>query len=479
MPTSRTDAALADGEHGGWRIPGGIRVRVTASATLVVAVTLIIAGALLSILMHQSLIDGIDSGLASRAEQVAVQAETASSISGAIPATAQQSSLVQIINPRGAVIAATANMRDEENGYESPVLSAPPTVARTVFSTMKNSPLDRGGEFRVLAKPISLPTGQGWLYVATSLNSVEAATSSLLALFAIGLPLLLGIVGFTVWRAVAQALKPVERIRKQASAISAKDLAERVPEPRSKDEIGKLAVAMNEMLDRLEGSAIRQNRFIGDASHELRSPLTALRAQVDVALAHPEAADATEVLETVREQVTRMSMLTEDLLFLARSTEAAPQVLPAVVDLDELLLSEAARLRLRGGPNVVVGHVDAARIMGSRRDIARALRNVTDNAYDHTQTEIRLSLTTGEGHAEIAVTDNGVGLPSADRDRLFDRFARSEDARARNLSGGGFGLGLAIARQVAVSHGGTLTAHDRDDGHAGAEFRFRLPIERS
>lgn len=458
-------------------MPGGIRARVTTSATLVVALTLIAAGALLLLLMHQSLIDGIDAGLASRADQVAAQAGTANGIRGTISATAQQSSLVQIVDAHGKVVAATANMRDDDNDYENPVLSTPPAIVRTVSSTLTNSPLDRGGEFRVLAKPITLPNGQGWLYVATSLNPVEAATGSLIVLFAIGLPVLLVIVGFTVWRAVAQALKPVERIRKQASAISALDLTQRVPVPSSMDEIGKLAMAMNQMLDRLEGSAIRQNQFIGDASHELRSPLTALRAQVDVALARPDAADPMRVLGIVHEQVTRMSMLTEDLLFLARSTEVAPQVLTAPVDLDELLLAEVARLRALGGPQIVVGHVDAARILGSQRDIARALRNVTDNACDHTQTEIRLSLTAQRGVAEIIVTDDGAGLPEADLTRLFDRFARIEDARSRNLSGGGFGLGLAIARQVALSHGGTLTAHDRADGHRGAKFLFRFPTE--
>jgi signal transduction histidine kinase len=458
------------------RIPGGIRARVTGSATVVVALTLLLAGALLLFMLQQSLVAGIDANLASRAQEVAAQAETANGIRGTIPATAQQTSLVQVLDAHGTVVAATANMRGDGGEYESPVLTNPPASGRTDTSTLTDSPLDRGGAFRVLAKPIVMKGGPGWVYVATSLNPVQAATSSVILLFAIGLPLLLIIVGFTVFRAVAQALKPVDRIRKQASAISAVDLTQRVPVPDSNDEIGKLAAAMNQMLGRLEASAIRQNQFIGDASHELRSPLTALRAQVDVAMAHPEAAEATRVLGIVHEQVARMSMLTEDLLFLARSTEAAPMVLPASVDLDELVLGEVHRLRELHGPDIVLERVDATRILGSHRDLARALRNLADNACDHAETEIRIALTIHNAVAEITVTDDGGGVPLADRERLFERFTRIEDARSRNLSGGGFGLGLAIARQIALSHGGTLTVHDRADGHHGAEFLLRIPL---
>ena len=458
------------------RIPGGIRARVTASATVVVAFTLVLAGFLLAFLASQSLVGGIDTTLGSRADQVVALSTTAAGLHGTIPATAQQSSLVQVIDSNGAVVAATANMRgdDGEGDYDGPVLPHPPASNRATISTITDSPLDIGGSFRVLAKPVTLETGPGWVYVATSLAPVHAATNTVVVLFAIGLPLVLIVVGFTVWRAVTGALKPVDRIRKEAAAISAADLTRRVPVPPSKDEIAKLAEAMNQMLDRLEAAAIRQNQFIGDASHELRSPLTALRAQVEVALAHPDLDENERVLRTVHDQVTRMAMLTEDLLFLARSTEAAPAG-AAVVDLDELVLAEMQRLREHGGPTITLIHMDAARTTGSGRDLARALRNLTDNARDHAHTEVRVSLTVHNTVAEITVTDDGSGIPEEDHERLFERFTRLDDARTRNLTGGGFGLGLAIARQIALSHGGTLTAHDRTDGKPGAEFLLRIP----
>ncbi|TAM68578.1 MAG: HAMP domain-containing histidine kinase [Microbacteriaceae bacterium] len=460
------------------RVPGGIRARVTASAALVVALTLIIAGVALTFLVRQSLVDGVDNVLGSRADQVAAQSVGPTGIRGTIPATAQQSSLVQILDANGTVIAATANMRDDDDNqkFKDPVLDSPPTSRRTTISTLTDSPLDRAGSFRVVAKPVTLQHGPGWVYVATSLSPVDAAAGTVITMFAIGLPLVLFIVAVTVWWAVTHAFKPVEGIRRQASSISAANLTQRVPVPHSRDEIERLATTMNQMLDRLEGAATRQNQFIGDASHELRSPLAALRAQVEVALAHPDQTESVQLLTLVRDQISRMTMLTEDLLFLARSTEPGGMILPAPVDLDELVLAEVRRLRKAGGHTITVVALDAARVTGSQRDLTRALRNLTDNARGHAHSEVRLSLRTNNGVAEITISDDGDGIPEADRDRLFERFARLEESRARNITGSGFGLGLAIARQITLAHGGTLTAHDRADGHPGAEFLLRIPM---
>lgn len=478
MVTPRAEAGTPSRTHR-WRwsrVPGGIRTRVTASATLVVALTLVLAGIALTFLVRQSLVDGIDSNLTSRADQVAAQATSTAGIRGTIPATAQQSSLVQVLKADGAVIAATQNMRDDDtDAFNDPALDHPPTTRRTTLSTLTDSPLDRSGAFRVVAKPVTLSSGPGWVYVATSLNPVDAAAGTVTTVFAIGLPLVLLIVAFTVWRAVTSAFTPVEGIRRQASSISAANLSERVPVPRSRDEIEKLATTMNQMLDRLEGAAMRQNQFIGDASHELRSPLAALRAQVEVALANPDPAEAVRVLSVVLDQVTRMTMLTEDLLFLARSTEPGAMVLPAPVDLDELVLAEVHRLRETGGKTITLAALDAARVTGSHRDLARAIRNLTDNARDHAHSEVRLALSVNNKVAEITTIDDGDGIAETDRDRLFERFTRLDESRARTLTGGGFGLGLAIARQIALAHGGTLTAHDRADGLPGAEFLLRIP----
>ncbi len=453
----------------------GIRARVTALATLIVAATLVLSGVALATLVHNSLIDDLDTTLLSRAQGVAALV-SAGGVSGTIPSTANQNSLVQVIDSKGSVIAATANMRDGETTFDDPVLAHPPTERQTMFSTLTDAPLDEGtGEFRILANPVTLPTGPGWIYVASPLAQADAAIASLSTLFAIGLPLVLLVVAFAVWLAVTNALKPVQQIRVRASTISAEDLTQRVPVPRRRDEIAHLAETMNEMLDRLESAAIRQNQFIGDASHELRSPLAALRAQVEVALANPDPVEANRTLEVVHDQVLRMSVLTNDLLFLARNLEAAPGAFSTTVDLDELVLAEVGRLRDLDGPTISLGGLDAARVHGSQRDLERVLRNLTDNARNHAHSLIRISLSNENGVAELTVENDGVGIAVADRERLFERFTRQDDSRVRSLTGGGFGLGLAIARQVVVAHGGTLAIHDRADGQSGVAFRIRIP----
>ncbi len=446
----------------------GIRARVATLTTVVVALTLVLSAVALAALVRQSLLSGVDDALLARAESVAAQASNG--VPTDIPSTPRQDSLVQVIDAHGKVVAATANIKGDD-----PVLDRPPAQRRTTVSTLADSPLDSTAAFRVLAYPVTLPTGPGWVYTAASTAPVQAATDSLTLLFWLGLPFVLIVVGITVWYAVTFALRPVERIRRRAAEIEAADLSQRLPMPRARDEIARLTVTMNEMLERLETASDRQRQFIGDASHELRSPLAGLRAEVEVALAHPESADIPRTLQTVRDEVVRMTTLTEDLLYLAQSTERAPMTLPAPVDLDDLVLAEARRLRERGGCEVSV-HVEAARLEGSARDLGRLLRNLSDNAAEHARGAVGFDLRTVDGMAELTVTDDGPGIPAEARETVFQRFARLDAARQRHAAGGGFGLGLAIARQTAQAHGGTLTAHERADGAAGAEFLLRLPL---
>ncbi len=449
-----------------------IRTRVTVVATLVVAVALLGSGVALVLLVHQSLIAGLDAAQVNRAQAVAAQA-AAGTLPRSIPETTDQGSLVQLLDPTGAVVASTSNVDGE-----GPVLAKPPSDRRPTAVTLASSPLDNGSSFRIQAQPVALASGPGWVYVATSLTQVDAATTSLATAFAFGLPLMVAIVGFVVWRSVAVALRPVDRMRQRAAAIGARDLSQRVPVPGSHDEVANLAVTMNGMLDRLESSAVRQREFIGDASHELKSPLAALRAAIDIATAHPEDRDPSLVLADLSDQVTRMTVLTDDLLFLARSTEAQPMTRVEPVDLDELVLAEAHRLRDVGDVSVGIVSVQAARVMGSQRDLGRALRNLAENAREHARSAVRLSLTTERGFATIAVIDDGSGVPPASRERVFERFARLDDSRPHRTGGGGFGLGLAIARQIVVVHGGSLIVRDRTDGSPGAEFILRLPMAR-
>ena len=172
-------------------------------------------------------------------------------------------------------------------------------------------------------------------------------------------------------------------------------------------------------------------------------------------------------------------MLIEDLLFLAKSTEVRPRVLSALVDLDEIVFEEAVRLRALGGPEVVTCVLSAQRVEGSYRDISRMVRNIGDNAHDHAKAKICISLQADGAFADLVVTDDGAGVAQSDREQIFSRFSRLDGSRVRDSRGGGSGLGLSIARQIAESAAGSLFVRDRSDGHEGAEFVIRLPITRN
>ena len=447
-----------------------MRLTATVAAAAVVAVALTLSGLLLVQLVERSLVSNLDSTALARARDVASLAGT-SPLRDTVASTGEDSALVQVVGPTGTVLSASANIQDEPT-----TLTSPPTRRQVTSQTRRGLPIGGEGEqFRVVALPVTLPEGPGWVYVATSLRPVDATVQRLVEVLLYGLPALLVVVTVVIWVAVGRALRPVERMRRRAAAIGGDDLQERVPVPRSRDEIARLAVTLNEMLARLQASALRQHRFVGDASHELKSPLAAIRAQVDVALAYPERADSRQVLSRVQQQAGRMEQLIDDLLFLARTDEGRHAFVTQRVDLDELVLAEAQRLRAHRHVTISLLGPDAAAVAGSRRDLTRMLRNLGDNALAHARSQVSIGLHCAGADAVITVIDDGPGIPPRERARIFERFSRLEDDRSRHTSGGGTGLGLAITREIARAHGGDVTAQDRPDGHPGAAFEVRLP----
>ena len=429
-----------------------------------------LSGLLLVTLLHRSLVGSVDAAALARAHDVSASASGALQ-RGTITSTSEDTALVQVIGPRGAVLASTANVEGEQ-----PALAATPARRADVTLTRSGLPIgDESQRFRVVAVPVDLAEGPGWVYVASSLRAVDATVARLVAALLIGLPALLLIVTAVIWLAVGRALRPIESIRLQASQIGGEDLRTRVPVPRSRDEVARLAVTMNDMLARLQASAVRQNQFVGDASHELKSPLTALRAQVDVALDYPERTDSRQVLLQVQQDSLRMAGLIDDLLFLARADEGSLHAGGQRVDLDELVIAEVHRLRQVAGPAVSLCGPDAAAVTGSERDLTRLLRNLGDNAAKHASSKVEIGLTTLAGFAIITVSDDGPGIPVDAQDSIFERFTRLEVDRARHPSGGS-GLGLAITREIATVHGGDVSVRNRDDGSRGAVFTVRIPL---
>ncbi|EWM19402.1 HAMP domain-containing sensor histidine kinase, partial [Kutzneria sp. 744] len=279
-------------------------------------------------------------------------------------------------------------------------------------------------------------------------------------------PLATVIAALAAWFALRRALRSVEAIREELSVVSGSRLDRRVPVPRSRDEIAKLASTTNETLDRLERSHEQQERFVADASHELRSPLASLRTGLEVALAHPGRADWQSVARRSLLDVDRLQRITSDLLQLTGDRPLSTEL----VDLSDVVAEEAAvHSSLGVGPRVLASVEIPAMVRGELGQLERLLRNLIDNAVRHADSIVRVRMDARDPDVvKVEVLDDGPGIPVHERERVFDRFVRLDDARARD--GGGSGLGLALARDIAVRHGGTLTI---EDSAAGARFVLR------
>jgi signal transduction histidine kinase len=225
------------------------------------------------------------------------------------------------------------------------------------------------------------------------------------------------------------------------------------------------------MLDRIEAASAAQRRFVGNASHELRSPLATVQANADLL----EAADLPESparsVGRIRRESARMARLVEDLLLLARADDNALGQRRQDVDLDDIIYTERERLSLEHPKLDVRASFEPVRVVGEADGLVRAVRNLIDNAARHAAHSITISVGARDGMAEIVVGNDGPPIPAADRKRIFERFVRLDDSRSR--SDGGSGLGLAIARDIVTAHGGTLTVDDLD---RGAAMRIRLPL---
>jgi signal transduction histidine kinase len=286
------------------------------------------------------------------------------------------------------------------------------------------------------------------------------------------MPVVLVVVGMATFWFVGRSLRPVEAIRRKVAAITAHDLHTRVPVPEAHDEVAALAETMNDMLDRLEVAATSQRRFVADASHELRSPLATIRAGLDTLPGAP-ADTASHHIRLMRGQTERLDRLVSDLLLLARVDEHGLSPHDDDVDLDDLVWAERDRLAAQHPDLTVRTQISPARVTGDVHHLARAVRNLTDNAARHAHREVTLRVWTDKHSGHIDVGDDGPGIPAADRDRIFERFVRLDDSRSR--TDGGTGLGLPITREIVDAHGGSITIlPPRREG--GTTIRTTIPL---
>ncbi|MFJ4223407.1 sensor histidine kinase [Microbacterium sp. NPDC089695] len=439
----------------GWR---SVRGRTTLGATAVVAVALI-AGALSFYgILGASIRSGAVNTAEQRVEELADRLDGPGGPGG--PGGRGLSSvgddeIVQIIGRDGSVRSASEDALDELGSAALPVADDPRTT------TIDGTPM--------LVVSEDLDDDQT-LVLAVPLDDDHDALSTVATLLAIAVPLLLVLVAVTTWLVVGRALRPVTRIREEVDGITAERLHRRVDVPRSADEIAALATTMNGMLDRLDASATAQRRFVSDASHELRSPLATIRQHAELAQTHPGTTSIGELAEVVSEEGLRLQGIVESLLLLARLDEGAGSH-PEPVDLDDIALGEVRRLRARGLDVDGTG-IRASRVHADPRLLGQLLRNLADNAARHSVGRVAIGVTPSGDTVFVTVEDDGGGVPPAERERIFERFVRLDEARSRDA--GGSGLGLAIARGIATASGGSVTIDESRWG--GARFVVALPL---
>ena len=330
---------------------------------------------------------------------------------------------------------------------------------------------DRSG-VEAAQREIQTTAGNITLVAQQSTAAVNRTVHSVTNVLLVVVPVMILLVALAAWYFTGRALRPVEAIRREAEEITGATMDRRVPEPDTDDEVGRLARTMNAMLARLESSSQRQRQFVSDASHELRSPLASIRTNLEVALRHADRADWPAVAGRALAEDARMEDTVSELLELARLDEVAgPAPLDTLpdVDLDELVLDDTVQERR---VPIDTSRVSAGRVHGRREQLTRVVRNLVDNAARHATSTVAVGLHAGDDHTiELTVDDDGPGIPLEDRERVFDRFTRLDDGRARDA--GGLGLGLSMVKEITEQHGGTVTIEDAPLG--GARLRVRLP----
>ncbi len=440
-----------------------VRMRATASATIIIGVTLVIAAVVAVGLRHRALVNDVDSRAQLRLDDVAALAKK-NQLPSTLAGAPEDATLAQVV-AAGHVIA-----QSPEISARSVLAGFEPPGGATVTRTVHRAPVKGGGSFRVAARRVMTPNGPVVVYAAAPLETATESAHALEVGLSVAVPMLILVIAITTWWIVGRALRPVENIRREVDEISATELARRVPEPPTGDEIQRLAETMNTMLERLEDSTLRQRSFVSDAAHELRSPIASIRAETEIAASYPRAVDSRAALERIGSTIHQMETLVEDLLVLATSDEQGRA--PATnVDLDEIVVQQLEMARATAPVRIDAPVIDAARIRGHRDHLRRVVANVIDNATRHARSAVIVELHAHDGVAEIAITDDGPGVPWELRDYVFDRFARVDDARSRTR--GGAGLGLAIARRVVEDHDGTIGI---EDATSGTRIVIRLPL---
>lgn len=408
----------------GWTATWTPRARLTSAATIVLALCLSGASVVLVWQVHHNLVANLDQAAAREARALAAQAG-GSAKQLRIPVTGLNE-VSQVVDASGGVVASSANVDGEP-----PVFNVEPVDAgRPTVRTARVSAID-DAEYRVAAV-LTDGSPQYRVFVGLPLGEAQGSTEALATALAIGVPALLAALALLTWFFSGVALRPSDQL-----------------------------------LERLDAALRRQRQFVADAAHELRSPVAAIRTQLEV----DDSIQHGSVVSSLTQESVRLSHLVDDLLALAR-IDAEPHLRRETIDLDHLVFEEAQLLRARTDRVVDTRSITACQVLADPELIARVIRNLLDNASRHATSTVSIT-TAPEGQlARLIVADDGPGIPPAERKRVLQRFARLDEARTRDA--GGVGLGLAIVNDVVRLHGGELSI---TDNKPGARITITLPLK--
>ena len=447
-----------------WR--SSVRSRATVGASLVLAVALVVGALAAAGLLQRALSSDAQSLLIDRVDEVETLIADGL-LSRLLPPTGREVGQVQVVDAAGQVEAVTPGLADSTR---LDVIAAP-EIGHDSTATVDGNAIGGvpGQEYRVVARTVVSPLGPLTIYAVTSLDAAHRAERYLRNALFIGLPLQVALAAWLISRVVARALAPVDSMRAEVDRIEAADLSGRVQASSSDDEIANLGLTLNRMLDRLEEAARRQQLFAAAASHELRSPLSTIRTELEVGLAYPDRAEWSKVAEDSLIEVARLEELTRDLRMLTRSRSMqASAAVP--IDLPALVAAEVALRRPDRGVAYHT-HLTSAEIAADPDAVVRVLRNLFDNAERHAAANIGVLVTHEPNGVTLTVANDGPAVPSGDLERIFEPFMRLDEARSLDI--GGSGLGLAIVRSIMSALGGSIVAAPVD---TGAEFRAWFPV---
>jgi signal transduction histidine kinase len=433
-----------------------LRGRLMAIGVLGVAGALVLGGVILYAVLASSLTRTVQSEALASAREIALLVNSGQT-PDPVPGSGAQ--VVQVLSADNRVLTASLTA-DRLTPLVTPEERAQALAGDVVVVAGNRSGMSGG--LQVSAIEAGPANNRVVVVAALPTADLESATTTLRNLLLVVFPLLLVVCAVIAWRVIGAALAPVEELRSGASRIDGSSTDERLPVPPTRDEIAALATTLNEMLDRVASARRTQRAFVADAAHELRSPLATMRTQLEVAA---RLGDGNGLPAELIPEVRRLSSLVEDLLLLARSDDgqlARAEARSETVDLGALAHDVAGRYASARVPVQLLAPVQRSHVSGSYDELYRALTNLVDNAVRHAASRVDVAVEVSDDVSRLIVTDDGTGIPETDRERVFDRFTRLDDARDRDS--GGTGLGLAIARELLRRNGAHVLLEDAGPG---------------